>query len=801
MRRTLSWGTLLSLLAASPMALALGLADPRVESTLDSPLQARLPITDVGGLDPSLIKARLATADAFAQAGIPRTTLVESVNATIAREPGGLMLVLSTSQAVHEPYLNLLVTLEWPGGRQRQEVTLLLDPPGYAQMPALQSGSARTLGQRARAEAEEPSTSQAIARREPAAPGQIRVASGDTLWVLADRVRPDGVSIERMMLALQRANPEAFPGGNINRLRAGATLDVPDRRAILAGDDNPGQRVEQQNRLWQAQRDGEAGESVATTTPEAVATRTGAGGSADDASSDEAGEEQGPSRLTLLNDMPLEATQAVGETESAPAALPPEAGERLAELETQLDNTRQALAQAHLQRDQLADQVATLHEELQGLREQLGKLSAARQAAADSQPQAAQSDPAVAERLQAVQASAERTQPRQPPAEPPGQVARRWFSDNVLLFAAAALMLLLALWLIVRRRARRAEEDADSASRYTAMGATMPGRNEPAMAETLTTRETSAESAPVSPVDALEPTPASSAASGQSPLDSAPEAETISEAEIYLAYGRYGQARERLVQSLAADPERNDLRLKLLTACVALGDHDAAEQEAAYLDAHGDEQQRAEARDILARLATTGAAPAAPISGPDEPRSAEQRGEQHSRGLEEGGASSGLAAAAQVDDVDDGSVIDYQPPSLDAEPERREAELGQPVVDFPDDLLGLDDASSDIDDDHAALADEKSAILGESPSTTDTSGWIVEEVAFDPLDLDNERSTNHASPAGPASADAAVQLDHARQRLYRGEREAARELLDPLLDEGETAVADEARVLIERHRL
>ncbi|MDW5377095.1 FimV/HubP family polar landmark protein [Halomonas sp. HP20-15] len=826
MRRTLSWGTLLSLLTASPMALALGLAAPRVESTLGAPLQARLPLTDIGELDPALIKARLATADAFAQAGIPRTSLVESVNATVSRGPGGLTVVLSTSQAVHEPYISLLLTLEWPGGQQRQEVNLLLDPPGYAQMPALQPGATRPLRQGEAVETVQSATPQATARRERAAPGQIRVSSGDTLWVLADRVRPDGVSIEHMMLALQQANPEAFPGGNINRLSAGATLEVPDRQAILASGENADQRVQAQNRQWQAQRGGEAGERVATAGAGDAATRP------ETAVAGEGSPEDGQSRLTLLNDTVLDATQAAGEPDTAPAALPVAARERLAALEAQLDDTRQTLAQANEQRDQLADQVGMLREEIQSLRAQLDGLLASRQSAARAQSEPTQS-------AQAQTAPAQRVQAGKPPAESFGQAAWRWFNDNLTLLAGAALALLLALWVVVRRRARRTEETTDPASRYTAMGGVggaAPGRSEPSMAETSAIRQTPTERAPAAPVASSEPAPASALATGAS-LDSAPEAETISEAEIYLAYGRYDQARERLVQSLAVDPERHDLRLKLLTACVALGDHDAAEREAAYLDAHGDEQQRAEARETLARLmpdtstarapipaasaapaespkptateATVPSSEAAPVvsaanaPGSGDPQPAHARAETHAEVQGEGEALSGLADAAVASgvDLDDGRVIDYQPPSLDIEPERREPELGQPVVEFPDDPLGLDYTLADIDDDHATLADADPVVRGESSSSTDTSGWIVEEVAFDPLDLDNERSTTHASPVGSAPANAAELLDHARQRLDRGEREAARELLDPLLEEEGTLVADEARVLIERHRL
>ncbi len=376
-----------------------------------------------------------------------------------------------------------------------------------------------------------------------------------------------------------------------------------------------------------------------------------------------------------------------------------------------------------------------------------------------------------------------------------------------MLLAGAALALLLALWLVVRRRAQHAEEASDSASRYTAMGGVgRMGEDTPGRSEPLTAHETRNEPAPAVPQATPVPAPATSPL----PLDSAPQAETISEAEIYLAYGRYDQARERLVQSLAADPERHDLRLKLLTACVALGDHDAAEQEAAYLDAHGDEQQRAEAREILARLVPDSSVPAAssaiadpspePIAteadepsdtvvpaapGSGEPQAAgvqpeayagmqevvQEEAQEEAQGEDE--ALSGLADAAVASnmEMDDGRVIDYQPPSLDLEPERRGPELGQPVVDFPGDPLGLGSVSPDIDDDHATLADAEPVARGESSPATATSDWIIEEVAFDPLDLDNERFTTHASPVDASNA--ADQLDYARQRLDRGEHDAA----------------------------
>ena len=75
--------------------------------------------------------------------------------------------------------------------------------------------------------------------------------------------------------------------------------------------------------------------------------------------------------------------------------------------------------------------------------------------------------------------------------------------------------------------------------------------------------------------------------------------------------------------------------------------------------------------------------------------------------------------------------------------------------------------------------------------------WEIEEVAFEPLNLDNEQPATGASHTSPEQL-----LEHARQRLDEGEPGSARELLQRLLEENDdTRVVAEARVLIERHNL
>ena len=71
--------------------------------------------------------------------------------------------------------------------------------------------------------------------KAPAAvPAQVEVAKGDTLFKLAGKARHSGVTLNQMVLALYRANPEAFLDGNINQLIVGRVLKVPTPEAVTA---------------------------------------------------------------------------------------------------------------------------------------------------------------------------------------------------------------------------------------------------------------------------------------------------------------------------------------------------------------------------------------------------------------------------------------------------------------------------------------------------------------------------------------------------------------------------------------
>lgn len=820
MRRTLSLAMLMSLATASPAVQALGLADPRVQSSLNEPLHARIDVVDLQGLDPALLQVRLADEAAFERAGLPRSTLAESVHLALQRDGGGLELVLTTERAVREPFLDLLVTLAWPGGRQRQQVTLLLDPPGYASAPALlddtpgESAAPRPVrvATVTPAEARPAPVAAAVMPSRPEAPSrQIRVQPGDTLWELANRVRPDAdVSIDQAMLALLRANPQAFPDGNINGLRAGAVLDVPPRQAMLASTPaEAGDRVEAQNQAWRGAADEvpavAANVAADIDEPRAVA------------------EADTPTvvvpRLTLLSDADLaaeRAAQAATSTDTDPLA------ERLATLATQWRASRETLNQVREERDRLEGEIAALREDIAELREMLV-------ASVQAQAQTPASEAEAQSPAEPVSAAEPQT-PRIATAIPTSDTSPddggrgglwRVLSDNLLALAGAAIALLLALWLWVRRRQAGAEQPMiDFPSAAVAAGAAPMASVSPAPAD----------SDAASAASTGGPRPAVAPAS-------APQAETISEADIFIAYGRHDQARELLRQGLEYDPARHDLRLKLLAVLVELGEHEAARSEAAHLEALDDPDYRQEAQRLLSRLDDAHEPRDESRGAQDEIASAFSSEHPEADPAHEADAtppaSSGPAddAPAQEaswrqepapqnvpveieleasdDEAPDAAAepnkefvmpseafIEYEPPRLDPAPERsagHDETPRQPSVDYPGRLDRANEADASDDGDELDIAFESDANI--SPRTVIGHDWEIEEVAFEPLNLDNEQPAAGASPTSPEL------LERARQRLDDGEPDAARELLHTLLERDDTQIVQEARLLIERHNL
>lgn len=217
---------------------AAGLGRLQVLSALGQPLRAEIEIVSLQPGEDDSLQARLATLDAFRQAGIEMTPSLVGLTFTIDRRGARPVIRMTTSQPVNDPFLEVLVELSWSTGRLVREYTFLLDP---AEMKAPAPVASAPAPAAKPAPAPAPAVAPAPRAERRAAPlvtdagaKQHEVKKGDTLGAIARQNLPPGVSLNQMLIALFRANQSAFIRDNVNLVRAGRILNIPDRDAILA---------------------------------------------------------------------------------------------------------------------------------------------------------------------------------------------------------------------------------------------------------------------------------------------------------------------------------------------------------------------------------------------------------------------------------------------------------------------------------------------------------------------------------------------------------------------------------------
>jgi len=224
-------------LALAPMAShALGLGQIRSGSALNQPFQGDIDLLSIGADEIHQVKVRLAPADAFQRAGVEMAGPVGRLAFKPYVRPNGQAAIrVTTADPVREPFLNFLIEVEWPQGKTTKEYTVLLDPPIFTER---RGGRARA------AVATLPPVDEAPRERRPAPAARTATASGerytvrqgDTLWSIAERSKPMGVSTPKAVEVIYAANPDAFIRGDKNLVRAGAELRLPTPAELGAMD-------------------------------------------------------------------------------------------------------------------------------------------------------------------------------------------------------------------------------------------------------------------------------------------------------------------------------------------------------------------------------------------------------------------------------------------------------------------------------------------------------------------------------------------------------------------------------------
>jgi pilus assembly protein FimV len=230
------------------VAEAAGFGRLTVLSSIGQPLIGEIELTSVTREELGSLSARLASPDAYAAANLQYNPALTGARVTVERRPNGQhYLKVTSTRPVSEPFIDVLVELTWAAGRLSREFTALLDPPGgmpaEAAPPPVPVMAAVPEPQPATAPAPEvqpnaapPAPSRPIAPAAPMAGAKEYgpIQSGETLGKIARQVMPEGVSLDQMLVALYRHNPDAFIRKNLNLVRTGKTLRIPDREEVAA---------------------------------------------------------------------------------------------------------------------------------------------------------------------------------------------------------------------------------------------------------------------------------------------------------------------------------------------------------------------------------------------------------------------------------------------------------------------------------------------------------------------------------------------------------------------------------------
>lgn len=579
MFRKLTLASAISFALLPGAAGALGLGGIRAQSALHEPFAGQIELLEVAPGQISKIKVLLASAEEFDKVGAPRPDFLAGLSFTPEVSSQGTPVILVTSrEPVREPYLDFLIEVNSPAGRVIKEYTVLLDPPVTLDRPPPQ----------VRQPAIRPPESQQTVRAEPA-PGQEPVSapadapaypmrygpveSGAGLWLIARKMaESSGASVSQTAMALYRNNQEAFVRGDINKLMVGQVLEIPTSAELLALDAGAADR-EFESAL--------RGDKVTTTpltdiaaTPEADARLKIAG----------------PSEPVPAGKAPSEAppVDVAGREDAAPGTVGAEAGPSESAAEVGAINreillTREVAESTRQETEELRVRVRELEVQLADI-QRLLKLSNERfaqlQAAGLDQPDgldvhvlAEEPTEGTVEAEGAPGESADAAAPPTPGATPaeteetgageqaepePDAAPPFWKSipQPLLASAVAIPLLLLVLGWAIRKRRKSLEEapipgEPTLPSPEVAGGTAAPG-------------EPSAEGTSEN-IDAAVPKDSRNGEFGN-PEDETEEGDIISEADVYIAYGRYREAESLLEEEIGKSPDRLDVKYKLAEA-------------------------------------------------------------------------------------------------------------------------------------------------------------------------------------------------------------------------------------------
>jgi pilus assembly protein FimV len=651
----------------------LGLGDIEVNSALNQELDARIKLLSAVPEDTQNLIVKLATRDEFNQAGIDRPFLLQSLKFTTEVKDGVPYIKVTSTKPIREPYLDFLIEIDWPKGHLMREYTILLDPPVFTHAPSdvrpavanassrpgavsappaaadetsmrpgmsMSAAPAGSTENVAAPSAQQQTSSASSASSVPAAApatmvtnnnatyaapknSNVRIKKGDTAWSLAKALRPDqSISTEQMMVALLRTNPESFIKDNVNGLKRGYILRIPDRSEIARISQSEAvAMVHKQNSLWRQYQHNLNGGTTAASAMSQSDTDKNATGSTDKSNA----------HLTIVSAGKGAGTGAAGNVDASKMSA--------SELRAQLALVQERLESERLEKQNLQGEVGDLQKQVDKMKrllsiednsmaemqstadknknakqqpaatetkteaDQTAKPAAdtttvakteAEKPAAETKPESeakpasatAESKPADKDKVfvdnkdksQAVaqpQPQPQKTTPQMPVSQPRRGLLASVMGNPLILGAigAGVLLLMALVFMIVKRRrvsAIAVTPAGDASDDDLANVADMlddQAINENVSDEEVETSMAAAEGeAEKFDSDATMVLPSANdtvVTQAEPQEDEEPRDDVIAEADVYLAYGIYQQAEELLQNAIKEHPDNDAYRMKL----------------------------------------------------------------------------------------------------------------------------------------------------------------------------------------------------------------------------------------------
>lgn len=569
-----------------------GLGKLNVNSGLGEPLKAEVELLSVSPEELSTLVATIASEEAYAVQGITRLGVHSNIKVDLAKNSDGSpVLRLRSSQPISDPYLDMLIQVDWASGRLLREYTVLLDPPGYKEtinqtqsnnisLPSAASRStnsasvesvdstAGTVQQNAKKSKKLKKIVDQTADKEAATAdaAQLMTVRGDTLNSIAKEMQIEGVSLDQMLVGLYDNNKEAFSNGNMNRLKVGQIIKAPSKDVFTAIDAQQArQAIKVHSANWNDYRNSLAGgvaETPAVAESEQKQSASGKIATAEDkAASVKAGSQDVVKLSGGSKDVVAGSKEGSKDFDAKILALQEDATAREKALKESLDRTAALEKQIEDMQKLLALKNQTMTD--------LQKNAAAQPADAGAVTQAETKPVDVPPVKPVSKAPVVAKAPVDVTPVPEPSFIESLFGDMdmTLVGGAAGLGLLGAGWLYLRNKRRK---DLDSFERGILTSGGL--RANTVFGNTTGNASTS---------DTSFLTDFAQSADG-SMIDTN-DVDPIAEAEVYMAYGRDAQAEEILKDAISKEPKRYELHLKLLEMYAGRKDTSAFETIAGEL--------------------------------------------------------------------------------------------------------------------------------------------------------------------------------------------------------------------------